>query len=104
MKNEFTAVYERDGDWFVAYCPEVPGANGLGRTKEECQASLFQPFRQAGQETARLYGGTGLGLAICRRLTEAMGGSIGLVSNARASAIFCWVPRERCSIGSPTRL
>ena len=40
MKHEFTAVYERDGDWFVAYCPEVPGANGQGRTKEEARESL----------------------------------------------------------------
>ena len=28
MHNEFTAVFEHDGDWVVAYCPEVPGANG----------------------------------------------------------------------------
>jgi len=30
MWNEFTAIIERDGDWFIAYCPEVPGANGQG--------------------------------------------------------------------------
>lgn len=36
MHNEFTAVIERDGDWFIAYGPEIPGANGLGRTKSEC--------------------------------------------------------------------
>ena len=40
MRNEFTAVIERDGDWFVAYSPEVPGANGQGRTKEEARQSL----------------------------------------------------------------
>lgn len=40
MHNEFTAVFERDGEWFVAYCPEIPGANGQGRTKEEARASL----------------------------------------------------------------
>jgi len=40
VHHEFTAVYERDGDWIVAYCPEVPGANGQGRTKEETRASL----------------------------------------------------------------
>jgi predicted RNase H-like HicB family nuclease len=40
MQNEFTAVYERDGDWVVAYCPEVPGANGQGRTKDEARDSL----------------------------------------------------------------
>lgn len=38
--------------------------------------SLFQPFAQAGVETAARYGGSGLGLAICRRLAELMGGSI----------------------------
>lgn len=40
MRNEFTAVIERDGDWYIAYCPEVPGANGQGRTKEEAKESL----------------------------------------------------------------
>ena len=40
MKNEFTAVVERDGDWFIAYCPEIPGANGQGRTVDESKASL----------------------------------------------------------------
>lgn len=28
MHNEFTAVIERDGEWYVAFCPEIPGANG----------------------------------------------------------------------------
>ncbi len=40
MQHEFTAVYEQDGDWLVAYCPEIPGANGQGRNKEEARASL----------------------------------------------------------------
>jgi len=40
MRNEFTAVVERDGEWFIAYCPEIPGANGQGRTKEECIENL----------------------------------------------------------------
>ena len=40
MHNEFTAVFERDGDWYVAYCPEIPGANGQGRTKDEARTSL----------------------------------------------------------------
>ena len=42
MKNEFTAIIEKDGDWFIAYCPEIPGANGQGRTKEEARKSLAQ--------------------------------------------------------------
>lgn len=40
MHNEFTAVFERDGDWVIAYCPEIPGANGQGRTKDEARDSL----------------------------------------------------------------
>lgn len=40
MQNEFTAVIERDGDWFVAWSPEIPGANGQGQTLEECRESL----------------------------------------------------------------
>ena len=40
MANEFTAVVERDGEWFIAYCAEIPGANGQGRTKEEALQSL----------------------------------------------------------------
>lgn len=40
MRNEFTAIVEQDEGWFIAYCPEVPGANGQGRTKEESLRSL----------------------------------------------------------------
>ncbi len=40
MHNEFTAIIERDEDWYIAYCPEIPGANGQGRTVEECKRSL----------------------------------------------------------------
>ena len=40
MRNEFTAVVERDGPWFIAYCAEVPGANGQGKTREDCIANL----------------------------------------------------------------
>ncbi len=40
MHNEFTAVVERDGEWYIAYSPEIPGANGQGKTKQECLDSL----------------------------------------------------------------
>jgi predicted RNase H-like HicB family nuclease len=42
MHNEFTAVIERDGDWFIAYCPEIPGANGQGRSLQEARRSLAE--------------------------------------------------------------
>ena len=40
MRNEFTAIIEQDDLWFIAYCPEVPGANGQGKTKDEAVRSL----------------------------------------------------------------
>ncbi len=42
MHNEFMAIIERDGEWFIAYCPDVPGANGQGKTKDEARESLAQ--------------------------------------------------------------
>ena len=42
MRNEFTAVFERDEEWVIAYCPEVPGANGQGLTKDEARRSLAE--------------------------------------------------------------
>lgn len=40
MRNEFTAIVERDGPWYIAYCAEVPGANGQGESHEACLANL----------------------------------------------------------------
>ncbi len=42
MASEFTAVIEQDGEWFVAYSPEVPGANGQGKSKDEALQSLSE--------------------------------------------------------------
>lgn len=42
MHNEFTAIIEKDGDWFIAYCPEIPGANGQGRTRDDARESLAE--------------------------------------------------------------
>ena len=42
MRNEFTSVIEQDGEWFIGYCTEIPGANGQGRTIEECRTNLSE--------------------------------------------------------------
>lgn len=40
MPNQYTVIIERDGEWFIAYSPDVPGANGQGRTKDEARQSV----------------------------------------------------------------
>jgi len=42
MTNEFTAVIERDGEWYIGYCPEIPGANGQGNSEAECLKNLSE--------------------------------------------------------------
>jgi predicted RNase H-like HicB family nuclease len=42
MASEFTAVVEQDAEWFIAYSPEVPGANGQGKSKEEALQNLSE--------------------------------------------------------------
>ncbi len=42
MRNDFTALVERDGRWYVAYCSEGSGANGQGRTKKSALKSLAE--------------------------------------------------------------
>ncbi len=45
MRHDFTAIFEREGDWHIAYCPEIPGANGQGRTKTEAKESLAEAIQ-----------------------------------------------------------
>ncbi|MCY0388012.1 transporter substrate-binding domain-containing protein [Robbsia sp. Bb-Pol-6] len=48
------------------------------------QEKLFQPFQQLSGAIYARYGGTGMGLAICRRIVEAMDGTIALQSREGA--------------------
>ena len=38
--ERFTAVFEQEGDWWIGYVEELPGANTQGRTLEEARNNL----------------------------------------------------------------
>jgi predicted RNase H-like HicB family nuclease len=40
-----TSIIERDGEWFIGRCPEVPSANGQGRNEQECLENLWEAVK-----------------------------------------------------------
>ncbi|MEW5693038.1 MAG: type II toxin-antitoxin system HicB family antitoxin [Candidatus Hydrogenedentota bacterium] len=40
MTNEFTAVFEKDGKWWIGYVEELPGANTQGKTLKQARENL----------------------------------------------------------------
>jgi len=39
-KNQFTAIYKKTKNWFVAWIEEIPGVNTQGKTLEEARENL----------------------------------------------------------------
>ncbi len=54
--NTYTAVFERDGDWWIGYVEELPGANTQGATLDEARENLKEAITlviEANRELAR---------------------------------------------------
>ncbi len=45
MQNEFTVILQKEGPWFIAWCAELLGANGQGKTKQECLQNLKEAIK-----------------------------------------------------------
>ena len=45
MNSNLTVIIQKERNWFVSFCPEVPGANGQGITKEESLESLKEAIK-----------------------------------------------------------
>ncbi len=88
--------YNREGGSVIVDCNSTSAARvrigvtdtGAGLTPEQV-TQLFQPFNRLGQE-AHVGEGTGIGLVVCKRLTELMGGVIGVESTVGKGSMF-WI-------------
>jgi predicted RNase H-like HicB family nuclease len=56
MTGEFTAIVKREGDWWIGWIEEIPGANAQERTKEE----LLNSLREAAQDILAIHRETAL--------------------------------------------
>ena len=45
IQNKYTAVIKREGDWYIGWVEEIPGANAQEQTKSELIVSLQEAAR-----------------------------------------------------------
>ncbi len=56
-KNQFTAVYKKTKNWFVAWVEEIPGVNTQGKTLIEARENLREALfliLESNKELSRL--------------------------------------------------
>ena len=54
--EKFTAVFEQEGEWWLGYVEELPGANTQGQTLDEARENLKEAIQliiEANREIAR---------------------------------------------------
>jgi len=76
---------------------------GIGLSDEQ-RDKLFQSFVQADNTITRRFGGTGLGLVIAKRLTELMGGEIGVDSKPGQGSTFWFTVKMTAEASNVRRL
>ena len=47
MKNEYTAVVQQDGPWWIGWIEEIPGVNSQGETRDELMENLQSALTEA---------------------------------------------------------
>ena len=47
MGASYTAVIQRNGEWWIGWVEEVPGVNSQGQTREELIENLQSALREA---------------------------------------------------------
>ena len=53
--QQYKAVFEQDGEWIIGFCPEVPEANGQGKTLEECRKNLIDAIKLVNEDKLNDY-------------------------------------------------
>ena len=67
MHKELTSIIEQDDDWFVAHSPEIPGANGQGRSPEDARENLAEAIALILEDRRED------GLRSCRKICRELG-------------------------------
>ena len=105
--------FTEKGEVVVDVCLEADGDNdvmirfsvrdtGIGIPADRVE-QLFEEFSQIDSSNTRRHGGTGLGLAIAKRLSEMMGGRIGVDSESGKGSTFWFTARLEKSENASSR-